>query len=82
MGEVTIALDVAFSIDGFNQFCSAVAAEAGAGFAVDFFRLRMMIVISGTISNGNTPFKGWWIIPDNSDCSARASSWSASIDES
>jgi hypothetical protein len=42
----------------------------------------MMIVISGTITNGSTPFKGWWIIPDNCDCSARASSWSASIDES
>ena len=24
----------------------------------------MMIVISGTISKGSTPFRGWWIIPD------------------
>jgi len=31
----------------------------------------MMIVISGTISRGRTPFSGWWIAPDSCDCSAR-----------
>jgi hypothetical protein len=36
----------------------------------------MMIVISGTSSAGRTLFNGLWIIPDSSDCSARASSCS------
>src|SRR6266478_3676543 len=41
----------------------------------------MMIVISGTISRGRTPLSGWWNAPDTCDCSARASSCSASIEE-
>src|SRR5713101_10097173 len=55
--------------------CAAAVAVAG------FFRLLMMIVISGTISRGRTPLSGWWIAPDTCDCSARASSCSASTEE-
>jgi len=64
-----------------GYFCSAAVVAAVVGPGVDFFRLLMMIVISGTISRGSTPFKGWWIIPDSCDCSARASSCNASIEE-
>src|SRR6266699_3539919 len=52
-----------------------------AAVAAGFFRLLMMIVISGAISRGRTPLSGWWIAPDSCDCSARASSCSASTEE-
>jgi len=37
--------------------CSAVVAT-GLAAAAGFFRLRMMIVVSGTICKGRTPFNG------------------------
>ena len=42
-----------------DHFCSAGVAVAGAVIAAGFFRLLMMIVISGTTSRGKIPFNGW-----------------------
>ncbi len=44
-------------IAAYDYFCSAAVATGGAA-AAGFFRLQMMIVISGTISKGRTPFNG------------------------
>jgi hypothetical protein len=46
---------------------SAAAAASGSGVAARFLRFLIMTVISGTISRGSTPFKGWWITPDSCD---------------
>jgi len=63
-----------------DQVCSAAAA-AGAAVALDFFRLLTMIVISGTSSSGRALFSGCWTMPKNCDCTALASSCSASTAE-
>ena len=57
---------------------SAAALAAVATAAFGFFKLLTIIVISGTSSIGNALFRGWWTMPENCDCTARASICSAS----
>ena len=54
---------------------------AAVAAALDFFRLLMMIVISGTSTSGSTLFSGCCTMPVNCDCSARASTCKASTAE-